>query len=311
MKNLTSKIIYSIVFAVVIYLLLAVWGSRHGLSEAILKFNWGYLPLLLILSLGNYLLRFVKWQYYLKILKIVIPRKASFIIHMSGLGLSITPGKLGEVVKSYFLKKCFGHSVSKTAPVVLADRLTDMMALVIMTAAGAIGFSYGQKVIWIITILVVALFLAIVIKPIGEFVLALLSKVSILNKYTSKMYDLYDSSYSLLAPKRVTIPLIISLISWSFEAIAFYFVFVSFGLEGFLAPFFIYSFSTIVGAVSMLPGGLGATEGTISGLMKLLDINLGVAALATIIIRATTLWFAVLVGLVFLIIAERSYVRES
>lgn len=307
MKSISSKIIYSMVFAVIIYLLLAVWGSRNGLADAIGKFNWWYLPLLLLLSLGNYLLRFIKWQYYLKILKIYIPVSDSFIIHMSGLGLSITPGKLGEVVKSYFLKRGFGQSVTKTAPIVFADRLTDMMALVIMTAIGAIGFSYGKNIIWGIAIFVIIIFLIIVVRPAGELILTLLSKAPVLNRYSNKMRGLYASSYVLLKPNRIILPLIVSLISWSFEAIAFYFVFVSFGLQGFLASFFIYSFSTIVGAVSMLPGGLGATEGAITGLMSLLNIDFGVAALATIIIRATTLWFAVIIGLIFLVIAERRY----
>lgn len=311
MKSISSKIIYSIVFAILVYLVMTVWGSKNGLQGALKLFDWRYLPLLLFLSMGNYLLRFIKWQYYLKILKVKVPASDSFIIHMSGLGLSITPGKLGEVIKSYFLKSGFGYSFSKTAPVVFADRLTDMMALVVLSAVGAIGFSYGQKAIWTIATIIFVIFLAIIIKPIGEFIIRALSVLPFFKKRAHYIRELYISSYILLKPRRIILPFFVSIISWSFEAVGFYFVFVSFGLHGFLAPFFIYSFSTIIGAISMLPGGLGATEGAITGLMRVLNIDYGIATLATMIIRATTLWFAVVIGVIYLLLAEKKYVRKN
>ncbi|OQA04446.1 MAG: hypothetical protein BWY68_00313 [bacterium ADurb.Bin400] len=123
-----------------------------------------------------------------------------------------------------------------------------------------------------------------------------------------KLRELYDSSYALLQPKRIAWPLIIAVISWGFEAIAFYLVFQAFDLNGsVMAAVFIYSFSTIVGAVSMLPGGLGMTEGLIAGLMKMLEIDTAVAALSTVIIRLATLWFAVVIGLAFLLMAEKRF----
>jgi uncharacterized protein (TIRG00374 family) len=60
---------------------------------------------------------------------------------------------------------------------------------------------------------------------------------------------------------------------------------------------FMYSFSTIVGAVSMLPGGLGSTETSLTGLAQLVHVGKSVAVASTFIIRAATLWYAVLVGI--------------
>jgi len=77
------------------------------------------------------------------------------------------------------------------------------------------------------------------------------------------------------------------------------------------AAFFVYCFSTILGAVAMLPGGLGVTDGTIAGLLKLLSIESGTAAFATILIRVVTLWFAVIIGLIFLLLAEKRYDRKT
>lgn len=307
-NQIFRKLIYSLAFAVVVYLIMVIWGSRNDLALAFSKFNWTYAPIILLLALANYILRFIKWQYYLNILAIVIPRKSSFLIHMSGLAFSITPGKLGEVVKSYFLKKGFGQPISKTAPIVLADRLADLLALVILCLVGSTGFSYAQTFIRFFGLVIVLLLLAITIRPIGQVIITFLLKFKFLKKRAGKIQTLYNSSADLLRWERLFIPLTISIISWGLEAIAFYLVFLGFGLElSISAAIFIYSFSTIIGAVSMLPGGLGSTEGMIAGLLRLVKIDSGVAVLATLIIRVATLWFAVLLGLIFLGLTEQKF----
>ena len=57
----------------------------------------------------------------------------------------------------------------------------------------------------------------------------------------------------------------------------------------------------------MLPGGLGTTEASMTGLLVFHDIPLSAAATATILIRACTLWFAVLVGGVTGLVFRKSF----
>ena len=308
MKNISKNIIYGLALAVVVYIIMGFWGSAGGLAAAFSTFSWKYLPLLLIIAFSNYLVRFIKWQYYLKILKIKIPLVDSFIIFFSGFSLTITPGKMGEVIKSYFLKKGFDAPISRTAPIVFADRLTDLMAFLIISAVGAYGFSYGQKAIWVIFAIILIIISAILIRPVGLAVFNFLSKIKFVAKYANKIMEIYETSYVLLLPKRILFPLFVSLVAWSFEALDFYFILTLMKLNvSAFAAFFVYCFSTIVGAVMMLPGGLGVTDGSIAGLLKFLSIDTGAAAFATILVRAVTLWFAVIVGLIFLLIAEKRF----
>jgi uncharacterized protein (TIRG00374 family) len=105
---------------------------------------------------------------------------------------------------------------------------------------------------------------------------------------------------------------VLSVLAWGMESFGFYLTLKGFGLqESMGAAVFIYAFSTIVGAVTMLPGGLGATEGALAGLLKLLNVSTATAALAAIIIRAATLWFGVGVGVVFLLLAQRRYATNA
>jgi len=63
----------------------------------------------------------------------------------------------------------------------------------------------------------------------------------------------------------------------------------------------------IIGAISMLPGGMGTTEATILGLLITLSITASTASFAIILTRICTLWFAVIIGLIFLGMYSRSY----
>jgi uncharacterized protein (TIRG00374 family) len=65
------------------------------------------------------------------------------------------------------------------------------------------------------------------------------------------------------------------------------------------AAVFVLSFSTAVGAVSALPGGLGAAEVSIAGMLTLiLGMPPAEATSATVLIRLATLWFGVALGLI-------------
>lgn len=306
--SLTTKVVYSLVLAVVVYLGLSIYAGWGELRSALSDFNWEWFPLVLLLVLGNYLIRFLKWQYYLKLLGIKVPRRDSLLIHFSGLALSITPGKVGEVVKSYLLKKGFNHPLTRTAPIVLADRLTDLLACIILTAVGAIGFQYGQQVIWTVTGVIVVIIAVVTYRPAGEKLIGLLGSVPGLRRREASIRQLYESSYELLRPVQLIWPLTVSVIAWTCEAVAFFLIFQGLGIATpFLGAMFIYAFSSVVGAVAMLPGGLGAMEGSLTALLRVVSVPEAVAAAATVLIRVATLWFAVLIGSMALLRAERRF----
>jgi len=94
----------------------------------------------------------------------------------------------------------------------------------------------------------------------------------------------------------------LSVIAWFFECLAFSVIL--HGLGGGLplrATTFAYAFASLAGAVSMLPGGLGVAEGSLTGLLVGLGTPLPEAAAATLLVRAATLWLAVAVGVVTLL----------
>lgn len=85
---------------VAVFLALSLYGNWGAVSRAFQSFSYGTLPLILALTFLNYLTRFWRWEFYLKKVNVFLTRKESFIIFMSGLVMTVTPGKMGEVLKS-------------------------------------------------------------------------------------------------------------------------------------------------------------------------------------------------------------------
>jgi uncharacterized protein (TIRG00374 family) len=299
------------VFAAIVYLALSIYANLNELLVAFGEFNWLVFPVVLILSFCNYVSRFFKWDYYTKVLDIKIERKISFVMFLSSFIMAITPGKVGEVFKSYLLKEQNGTAISRSAPIVLAERITDFLSLILLSIIGALMFGYETKLIVITGVFFVVLIMLISSKKISYGLIRFFERFKFFSKFSHKVHTAYDSIYQMVRFKELIITLLLSLVAWFFECTGFYIVINSFGIENLthiniFAATFIYGFATIAGAVTMLPGGLGATEASIAFLLvSLQNISENVAVAGTLIIRVATLWFAVLVGIVSILFYQK------
>lgn len=299
MKNYRRTIIYSIIASVVLYLAFSIYADIDKVIEALSQFSIFLIPVILGLVFANYIFRFFKWHYYLGLIDVKIGTGDSFLIFLSGFMLSVTPGKMGEVLKSFLLKERLGVSVSKTAPVIFAERVTDMTALIIIALAGALSFNYGRE--FAIGALIVFTIMITIISNRGLALplVHVLGKVGFLKRFLPHFIELYESAYTLLKPKPMVLMTLFSLISWFFECYAYYLILTELSVDVslFRASFY-YSFATVAGALSFLPGGLGATDALFTLFIQSLNKPEAIAVSSTILIRVATLWFAVVVGLV-------------
>ena len=297
------KILFSGVLGALVFLGLSIYANFNELMEAFSLYNWLLFPLILILSLCNYVFRFFRWEYYTKVLDIKVERKLSFLIFLSSFIMSVTPGKIGEVFKSYLLKEQIGTPISTSAPIVFAERITDFLSLVLLSLTGALMFGYGTNFIIGFGVLFILTVIILSNKKISYSIIGFFEKLKFISKISGKIYTAYDSIYQMVKFKELIITIILSIFAWSFECLSFYLVINGFNVAGaphidLLIATFVYGFATIAGAVTMLPGGLGATDASITGLLVLLAIPKNIAVASTLIIRAATLWFAVVVGIV-------------
>jgi glycosyltransferase 2 family protein len=285
----------------VVYAALGVFADFDQLLEALS----GFAPWVFVAALGltftNYVIRFGKWQYYLHLLGVEVERGHSFAIFLAGLLMSVTPAKVGEVLRSLLLAESHGIPVAKTAPIVISDRLSDMLALLVLMASGAAVFRQGWLVLVAGLGFCVVVVLAIQIPAFGHLLVAVARKTPLIKRGGDRIAEAYESLRLVGKAQVLAYPILLSVFGWFCECFAFYLIVHGFSggaIDVFTATF-IYSLATVAGAVAMLPGGLGATEASLAAMLITLDTGLDTAqaAAATVLIRLATLWFAVLVGL--------------
>lgn len=286
------------------YVGFAAWAGFHRVGAALARFSWTMAAAGLALASLNYLFRFAKWEYFLRRLDVKIPASRSLAIFLSGFSLTVTPGKVGEVLKSYLLRETDGVPMARTAPIVIAERVSDLIALILLAVVGAGALGDSTRILWIGGAMVAALIAAVAVRPIGETAIALVAKLPAGAKVAPKLREFYQSTRHLLSPAPLTASTAISLCAWACECLAFFVILRGFDgtSVGLLRGTFIYAAMTIAGALSFLPGGLGVTEGGMVALLVAGSAGLDqpTAFAATFVTRLCTLWFAVLLGVVAL-----------
>ena len=144
MKIRAGRIARVMLAAVVLYAAYAVWSGVDKVGDNLARFRWQYFAAACGLAFGNYLVRFFKWEFYLAKLEIRhVGKLDSLLTFFSGFVLTVTPGKVGEMFKSIVLSETHDVPAPKTAPIVIAERVTDVFGIVVLIVLGSFGFKDG------------------------------------------------------------------------------------------------------------------------------------------------------------------------
>jgi len=302
-KSILRRLLAGLTFGFVILLALMLLGDVRQVSRQVFSFHLVYFPLVLALTLFNYTLRFFKWHYYLGQIGVRnYPLHRSARLFVAGFPLAVTPGKVGEALKGVWLNRECSVPVAAGVAVVVAERISDGLAVLALSSLGVIA--YPQ--FWPAFAAVLAFLLAIVavsqVRSLAEWFFSLGERLPVLGRLTPPLRDFYEGSFMLFKPSSTLVAVGLGTISWLGEGLGFYLILVGLGVppswQTLSIAVFVLAFSTVVGAVSTLPGGLGAAEASIAGmLILLLDLGSDTAAAATLLIRFATLWFGVSLGL--------------
>lgn len=321
--TLRRRLGLGIFLGLLVYAGFALWGDVGSLGEALRELNLWLIPAAMALSFANYLVRFVRWERYRGLLGVRLDRSTSFLIHLAGLALTVTPGKMGEAFKSWLIKEVEGSPVSRTAPIVIAERFTDLLGFLVLVAVG--GLATAPEYAWVfwvtLAVCAVALF-ALGSRALGEWGCDLLARLPVIGGLAPKARTAFESTRVLMAWRELPGATLLATFGWGLECTGFWLVASSL-VEGglpWLFCVFTFALSAVAGAVLIIaPGGLGVTEGTMTGLLRSRYLALGLAeeaargraVSATLVIRLCTLWFAMGVGLVALSAFRRRRARAA
>ena len=297
-QRLIRPLLWSILVAVMIYGGSVILSDLNAVSESIAALKLSSWAIVLGLSLINYGLRFIRWEIYLRRLHCQIPIIRSLVYYLGGFAFTTTPGKAGEAIRSLYLKR-HGVAYVHSLAAFFAERLVDLIAMVLLALVAALTFPDYRWPISAIAALILALAPVIHAKPVHAFLDKQLKKSPSekIQIAGSRFLELLRSSSTLLRSAPLYAGVVLALIAWGAEGIAFFVILQGLGID--TSPGLavgVYSVSVLAGALSFLPGGLGSTEAVMVLLLTLVGADSATAVAATLICRLTTLWFAVIIG---------------
>lgn len=286
----------AIALAALGYLVFAHLSGGAEVGAALTRVGLGGLLAALGLSLVNYGLRFLRWQAYLHALEHPLPWAASLRIYLAGFALTTTPGKAGEALRSLLLKP-LGVSYPASLGAFFSERLSDLAAIVLLALVGLTLYPPARPVVAVgAALLLVALALVAQGRWLGTLLARALGN-NRLGELAGHAGEALEAARRCHRPMLLTAATALSLLAWAAEAWAFHLILDWMGLSVSLQfATFVYSVAVLAGALSFLPGGLGATEAVMAALLIWRGVPAAEAAAATVLIRVTTLWFAVGLG---------------
>ena len=260
------------------------------------------MPLILFLVTASWCPVFIKWHFLLKNCEIDIPLTRSITVFLSGLAFDITPGNLGALMKSQILKTSFNIPRTKTAPIVLVEKVYDLIGAILASIAGIIILGMDVYLI-IIAILVLAMvFFFLYYSPASELFFKRVTKIKFFSKYVENISEFNKTVQKSTNVKVATICILLAVTYWLIVSAAVYYTLIGVDINilDYLKVLSIYATSILLGAVSFIPGGVGITEGALAGLFTLEGIDVSTALILSVIIRIFVLWYSVSIGFISL-----------
>ncbi len=297
-------------------LVLLAAAGLYGISRAtdwadigakLAKLGAAEIAALLLLSLLNYALRALRWHLFVTNLGFGLPVRQNILHYLGGFAMSVTPGKIGELVRVRWLARAGATPLERAAPAALADRASDLAALAILLSlclALSVSIRGGLPV--------ALLALGAAFAATHPRLLATLTHLAHCltgRRLPRLMARFRRAAVSLdrFAKGHVLLPaLALGMAGWAAEGYAFHLLLGWFGADiSFARALAIFIFATLAGGLTGAPGGLGGAEAAMVALLSLDGVPLETSVAATVLIRFTTLWFAVLIGLAAFPLAER------
>jgi uncharacterized protein (TIRG00374 family) len=304
---------FVVVVSLIVFVVLVVVAASLTGIDAVLAhiraLNPAVLMGLLALSLVNYVARALRWHLFARHLGLDVPLRSNALYYVAGFSMTTTPGKIGEALRLWLLERCHRYGYERVAPLFLGDRLSDMNSMLVLAVLGMLAFDSYRLATLLVALGIVA-FTVLFVRP-----RLLIHLVDLMDTATHHRWP------RLIAKGRETLrltsqlfdwrvylsTLLLALAGWTAECCAFYWLLQALDAPvSLLQAVFVFSFSMVVGAISMMPGGLGGVEAVMLGLLVGLGTEMDVAIAATAIIRLTTLWFAVGLGFLSLPSALRT-----
>jgi uncharacterized protein (TIRG00374 family) len=301
--DLGRKVVPVLLVAVLLYGVMVALADADATFREIRRIGLGPTLLAALISLLSFVIRALRWHLLVRGVHSGVPLSDNVMVSFAGLAMTITPGKAGEVLKSLMLKAAHSVPVARSAPLLLLERICDLLTVMLLTALG-LAFDPRYTLVaslGVVCVAVAALACALLPRFIDRVPPAWLELGPLKTRKTKARAALLAFRESL-ALKPFMVALLLSIVAWSVQSTVVWLLADAYGVStvGIADGIVAYCAPLLAGALALVPGGLGAAEATMTGILMFLaddQLTLSAAAALTILVRLVTFWWAIGIGL--------------
>ncbi len=300
--HLTRRGLIQLVLLCFGLIILFFFIKGSGILENIEVFTTISIPLLILailLSLANIGSKVYRWKYLSQHYYGEISWYEASLPSISSLFFAnITPGKVGDLYKAYFMKHRYQTPFLDGVSMIFYERFFELIIL-FLVASGIIMIQLRAVTVIALELTLLILFLLLVLYHKADYFIHLAERVLVKLPLSKGEHEL-DYSIKKMPPYRILIVFLITLVSLVLEYIRLWTVALAFGFL--LNPIQISIFMSlafIVGLVSQIPLGIGAMEGSLSYFIATMGVPSTVAIAIVLVDRTISMYFSLVLGFVF------------
>jgi uncharacterized protein (TIRG00374 family) len=300
-RGLVRKVSLALVIGAVAYGSLLFYSDASSLIASTRHLTVRALVLATLVTCASHIIRFARWAYYLRRLGLSVPLVESVLVFFAGFSMSITPAKLGEVLKALMLRDSCDIALARSAPIVVAERITDVFGLLLLGGLGALALPGGVWVAVLAMLGVLALYVVLATKRLGVGIIDLVTRFASTRRFRHKLLEAYGSLGEMVTAVELAVATGFSFLAWGLQGFALAIIAHDFDGVTIDVPtaMVAYCAPLLAGTLAMIPGGLGLTEASMTGVIVRFGgpgASLPVAAAITIVTRLVTFWLAIALG---------------
>jgi uncharacterized protein (TIRG00374 family) len=301
------KLLISTILLVILIFIVSKAVKVEDLQKIIFDFPKEKLLLFFALSLIITLLKAWRFLILLRNSNIKISFFDNLKVFIASQAITPLPG--GEAMRGVLVHKESGVHVIKTSGPVLSQAFLEVFSAVMMAVILSIAFEDDFIVPSLIGFLIMSvIFILLIHKQLLGLLLKNFSQIKFLKNGLRKIIEAQSHIRKNIMDEGTNLPdkiwvraLGLSLIINAFGGFLIFLIARSYGADlNIFRSIFIYSSSIVISSLATIsPGGIGFTEGGMTGILLISGVELPKALGIVLIFRIVTLIFSILLGLIF------------
>lgn len=268
---------------------------------------------ILSLFLVNIFVRYVRWHFLIKSNEITVSFVKGFFFYTSGFAYTATPGKVGELSRVIHYRS-IGVSSDIVVSCFIIERFFDLIVVLLMASTIFLIFPGFRIIAFSIITMIVGIFLFSINLNISKKICKKLlkNKKFRISRFTCFIYKVLLNINCRINIKDSLICLAFGGVAWACTSFILVYICQIFSVN--VPPvqmFSVYPIAMLSGAVSFIPGGVGATEAVIVFLLRQFDTPIPIASTVALLVRFSTLWLAMFIGILCTLVSSVYITKQS